>query len=112
MPSPPADKSDPPWGQGQLAGAIRSAQADRLTGKAERLSFGNIAAALKRQANELVLSAQGAEIAGIKMELSEGALGRAVSELRDDAELLGEAYRIIAGLKNAENSIRAMVDTA
>lgn len=92
--------------------AARAVRVDSLFGKAKRAPFPLIAAALRRQANELVLSFQGAEQTGITLNLTKAVLDQRLAELRDEAALIGEAYRIISGLAPLEQSVRAMLDAA
>lgn len=75
-------------------------------------TFELIAGALRRQANDLVLAAQGAEVMGATLRLTPVDVGRRVSELCAEAVLVGEAYRIIAALAPLEFSVRAMIKAA
>ena len=72
--------------------------------------FPLLADALRRRAGELVESAKHVEETGARIGLSPLTVGRQVKELRDDAEALGEVFRIISGLAAVEATVRAVLE--
>ena len=110
MQTPKTPPPDPRWGQGPIVSAVRAALADTIVGKIGRPNFETIAAALRRQANDLVLAAHGAEQLGARLSMTLVDVEHRVKELRSEAVLVGEAYYVIANLSPLEQSIRAMIE--
>lgn len=74
-----------------------------------RRSFADIAVALKLQANELSDRAKDCEIVAGRIGLTPAVAAHVISERRDQAELIGEAHRIIYALIGCEETIRSVM---
>ena len=74
--------------------------------------FADIAVALSIEARELARRAEDVEHRAIAIGLSASATGRVIFESRRQAELIGEAHRIIKALMPVEGTVRAVMEAA
>ena len=72
--------------------------------------FADIAVALSIEARELALKAEDAEHVSAAIGLFETTREHVIAERKRQAELIGDAYRVIRALMPLENTIKAVIE--
>lgn len=71
--------------------------------------FADIAVALRIEANELAYRAEDTEHVATAIGLFPATRAHVIAERRRQAELIGDAYRVIRALMAVENTVRAVM---
>jgi hypothetical protein len=93
------------------APVVNTADTARMAGSNRRplRPFIQIAAALKRQANQLGDAVNHMQANAPQIGLSPTSAARAIFDTREEAALLSDAFRIISGLVDVEGTMRAVL---